>query len=227
LSREYPEWVGSAYNDTFEVHLTSDAWSGQIVFDSFGSPMTVNNAFFTVVAPASLAGTGFDADGGTGWLTVVAPCVGGETIHLSFEIYDVADGVWDSAVLLDGFEFSADPAPDGGPWTGGDDDDDVTDDDATDGDDDDDPTGDDDDATDDDDDDATDDDDGCGSSRRSGCRGNGCSLDAGGVRAGLPAALAASFGLTMIGLLGRRRRLPTPHGYGPAPGPDQEPQLPR
>jgi hypothetical protein len=120
LSREYPEWVGSDYNDTFEVHLDSNAYQGQIVFDAFGNPVTVNNALFSVVNPASLAGTGFDNDGGTGWVTTIAPCEGGETMHMEFEIYDVADGVWDSAVLLDNFQFSENEPPEDGPWTGDD-----------------------------------------------------------------------------------------------------------
>jgi len=120
LSREYPEWVGSAYNDTFEVHLVSNAYNGQIVFDAFGNEVTVNNALFSVVDAASLAGTGFDADGGTGWVTTIAPCEGGETMHIEFEIYDVADGVWDSAVAMDNFQFSEDDPPNDGPWTGDD-----------------------------------------------------------------------------------------------------------
>jgi hypothetical protein len=120
LSREYPEWVGSKYNDTFEVHLLSDAYQGQIVFDAFGNEVTVNNALFTVVNSADLVGTGFDADGGTGWVTTIAPCTGGETMYLEFEIYDVADGVWDSAVLLDNFQFSETEPPEDGPWTGDD-----------------------------------------------------------------------------------------------------------
>ncbi len=120
LSREYPEWVGSAYNDTFEVHLQSEAYNGQIVFDAFGNPVTVNNALFTVTDAASLSGTGFDADGGTGWVTTIAPCSGGETMHIEFEIYDVADGVWDSSVLVDNFQFSEDDPPNDGPWTGDD-----------------------------------------------------------------------------------------------------------
>ena len=120
LSREYPEWVGSKYNDTFEVHLESEAYLGQIVFDAFGNPVTVNNALFTVVNPADLVGTGFDQDGGTGWVTTIAPCQGGETMHMEFEIYDVADGVWDSAVLLDNFQFSETEPPEDGPWTGDD-----------------------------------------------------------------------------------------------------------
>ena len=120
LSREYPEWVGSKYNDTFELNLVSDAYTGQVVFDAFGNPMTVNNALFNVTDPAQLTGTGFDQDGGTGWVTTIAPCSGGETMHMEFEIYDVADGVWDSAVLLDNFQFSETEPPEDGPWTGDD-----------------------------------------------------------------------------------------------------------
>ena len=120
LSREYPEWVGSAYNDTFEVHLDSNAYQGQIVFDAFGNPVTVNNALFSVVNPTLLSGTGFDADGGTGWVVTIAPCEGGETMHMEFEIYDVADGVYDSAVLIDNFQFSEEDPPEDGPWTGDD-----------------------------------------------------------------------------------------------------------
>jgi len=127
LSREYPEWVGSDYNDTFEVHLDSNAYQGQIVFDAHGNPVTVNNALFDVTTNSLLAGTGFGADafgiisgGGTGWVTTIAPCEGGETMHIQFEVYDVADGVWDSAVLLDNFQFSENDPPVDGPWTGDD-----------------------------------------------------------------------------------------------------------
>jgi len=120
LSREYPEWVGQAYNDTFEVWLDSQSYQGQIVFDAFGNPVTVNNALFAVTNPADLVGTGFDQDGATGWVTTIAPCTGGETMTVSFEIYDVADGVWDSAVMIDNFQFAEDPPPGDGPWTGDD-----------------------------------------------------------------------------------------------------------
>ncbi len=122
LSREYPEWVGSAFNDTFEVFLASNAYNGQIVFDAFGNPVTVNNALFVIDSfndPSQLPGTGFDQDGATGWVTTIAPCDPGEIMTLSFEIYDVGDGVWDSAVLLDNFAFSEQDVPDG-PWTGDD-----------------------------------------------------------------------------------------------------------
>ena len=106
LTREYPEWVGSSYTDTFEANLTSLAYTGNVVLDALGNPITVNSALLTVTDPADLVGTGFDADGGTGWVSTVFPVSPGETLSLSLEVYDVADGVWDSAVLLDCFQFS-------------------------------------------------------------------------------------------------------------------------
>jgi MYXO-CTERM domain-containing protein len=117
-SREYPEWVGSAYNDAYEVQLASGAYSGQIVFDQFGNLITVNSGFFQDTDPVFLNNTGVGppgaSDGGcTGWVTTIAPCVGGETMQIEFTVYDVADGVWDSYVLIDNLAFSEDPAEDG------------------------------------------------------------------------------------------------------------------
>ncbi len=137
FSREYPDYVGSSFNDTFQVHLTSAAWNGNIVFDGAGNVISVNNALFTVTNQALMLGTGFDCGyrgGGTGWLTTIAPVVPDETIHLRFEIYDMSDGIYDSAVLVDDFYWSeTDPkspttghpvelwflSPKEGPVTGG------------------------------------------------------------------------------------------------------------
>ncbi len=120
LSREYPEWVGNIYNDQFEVFVENPSFSGQIVFDAFGNVVSVNNALFGVTDPALLQGTGFDEDGGTGWVTTIAPVTGGSTLDVMFTIYDEADGVWDSAVLIDNFQFSTQDPPGDGPWTGDD-----------------------------------------------------------------------------------------------------------
>ncbi len=108
LSREYPEWVGSKYNDVYQVTLEGDAYTGSIVFDGFGNPVTVNSALFAVTDPALLAGTCFESDGGTGWVQTVAPVTPGDVIRLTLEIWDEADGIFDSMVLVDGFEFSED-----------------------------------------------------------------------------------------------------------------------
>ena len=115
FSREYPKYVGGENTDTFKLNLAGAAWSGQAAFDAFGAPITVNNALFTVTAPDDLVGTGFDPDGSTGWLATVAPVLPGDQITLSITIYDVGDGLWDSAVLLDALEWHETPLT--APWT--------------------------------------------------------------------------------------------------------------
>ena len=110
MSAEYPEWVGSIYNDFFEANLTSTAYTGNISFDASGGPININNAFFTVTSSSALTGTGFEngVGGGTGWLTTTAPVTPGETITLEFTIGDVGDGIYDSTVLIDNFQWSVD-----------------------------------------------------------------------------------------------------------------------
>jgi hypothetical protein len=104
-----------------------------ISFDSAGNPVSVNNAFFDRCTPnlvcngknlgecpggtEELQGTGFyrlgsycgsgqsTSGGATGWLTTQAPVVPNETIELEFIIWDTGDGVWDSSVLLDHFQW--------------------------------------------------------------------------------------------------------------------------
>jgi len=112
LSREYPEWVGNIYNDEFAVHVQNPAHSGQIVFDAFGNPVTINSALFAITNPALMEGTGFDDDGRTGWVTTSAPVAPGSELDISFEVFDVSDGIFDSAVLLDGFEWKTEPLDD-------------------------------------------------------------------------------------------------------------------
>lgn len=115
FSAEYPEWVGSSFNDTYLALLTSAApgipANKNISFDSQGDPVDVNNGFFD--GPQSdLTGTGMPAGdaGCTNWLTTTAPVVPGEVITIDFTIFDVADHAWDSLVLLDAFQFSVTPS---------------------------------------------------------------------------------------------------------------------
>jgi len=108
LSREYPDFVGSVYNDVFSVTQQSSVYNGNIVFDQGGNVIDVNSALFTVTNQALLTDTGFDCGhrgGGTGWLTTISPCSPGETFTLIFSIGDLSDGIYDSAVFIDGFEW--------------------------------------------------------------------------------------------------------------------------
>ena len=135
FTSEYPEFVGGFYNDMYYVLLDSKKFQGNIAFDMNGDAINVNNAFLTVCkdepicggimnpkvqghrcTPNSLAqllGTGYELPdntgqpygGATGWLATTAPVTFGETITLTFVIYDDFDHMNDSSVLLDGFQW--------------------------------------------------------------------------------------------------------------------------
>lgn len=144
FSTEYPEWVGSAYNDTFWVQLISKKFTGNISFDKNGTPIRINNSFFDICDPspskpqtskmcsqpaALLDGTGYAKDcndgfpsgeangGSTGWLHTTSPVTPGEKIKLVFSIFDKGDNILDSAVLIDNFRWKLAPAskPQTGP----------------------------------------------------------------------------------------------------------------
>ena len=133
FTSEYPEYLFTAYNDSFWAHLDSKKIKGNISFDSKGTPIRVNNAFFDICdadlmkhpqpcgKPAStLTGTGYGFDcpnfqshasgGATEWLTTTAPVEPGETITLTFSIFDKGDFVLDSSVIIDNFRWSLSPA---------------------------------------------------------------------------------------------------------------------
>ena len=140
FSAEYPEYVGSLFNDTFWVRLESKNLTGNISFDKKGTPIRINNAFFSVCQPSQdkpktllmctkpvtlLKGTGYAQNecqkgtigdftvpngGSTDWLHTTAPVTPGETIRLRFSIFDKGDGILDSAVLIDNFRWKLTPA---------------------------------------------------------------------------------------------------------------------
>ncbi len=143
FSTEYPEWVGSQYNDTFWVNLTSKKFNGNISFDSKKVPIRINNAFFSICDPYAskpitktmctkkpasqyLTGTGYAQDcspkpymatgGATDWLHTTSPVTPGETIKLVFSIFDKGDFILDSSVLIDNFRWKLTPAKK--PFTG-------------------------------------------------------------------------------------------------------------
>jgi hypothetical protein len=91
---------------------------------SSNSPFGCNDPTTTAACPGGpgeLGGTGFGLTGNqytfpvcqdgqtlggaTGWLTTQAPVTPGETFTLEFMIWDTGDGVLDSSVLLDNFEW--------------------------------------------------------------------------------------------------------------------------
>ncbi len=129
FSAEYPEFVCKGVNDRFLVIMDDGVNPPeQIAFDSGMNTISVDNGFFTVCENSSahppqtqhctkpvsdIAGTNFEkkgfdgvpVGGSTGWLTTSAPVVPGDRITLRFIIFDEGDDIYDSAVLLDNFQW--------------------------------------------------------------------------------------------------------------------------
>lgn len=132
---EWPDYICSAYNDSF-LALLSPAPpglpDGNIAFDSQGNLISVNTSFLEVCGCAGgppciaggktffcplgkqgLVGTGYQSASGdgasTGWLVSTAPVVPKQTIKLRWTVYDSGDGVLDATTLIDNWKWLTSP----------------------------------------------------------------------------------------------------------------------
>ena len=101
LSEEYPEYVGSGFNDAAIIELDQNSWSvsggtvtapANFAFDDLGKPLTINSANFG----SGGAPTGTEYDGATVKLVAATPVTAG-THALYVSVFDVGDPVFDSA----------------------------------------------------------------------------------------------------------------------------------
>src|SRR3989338_3910215 len=130
FSAEYPDYVGSMYNDEFQVLLDG---VNNIASDPFGNPVSVNLVFFKFDSN-NIPGTGYDIfasyeqdtgvcdaaevdnvinvpnecpdAGSAGLINIEYPITLGSVIQLDFRIFDRGDHILDSQATIDNFYFS-------------------------------------------------------------------------------------------------------------------------
>lgn len=113
LSEEFPEFVGSDFNDTFIAELDNSNWTtsnseisapNNFAFDQDGEVISINSAGPTSVSEAEAAGTTYDA--ATRVLTARTPITpGAHSLYLS--IFDQGDNAFDSAAFVDNLDLTS------------------------------------------------------------------------------------------------------------------------
>lgn len=120
LSEEFPEFVGSPFNDAFVAELDTTTWRttsetnnpivapDNFAFDEQGNPVTINATGVSTATAENAAGTTYD--GATRRLAAAKlASAGPHSLYLS--IFDQGDGILDSAVFVDQLQtLAVDPA---------------------------------------------------------------------------------------------------------------------
>ena len=113
-SEEYPEFVGSEFNDLFAFFISGPGISGQknIALLPNGTPVTINNVNDQGSPNAkyyvnNLHGQTVQYDGFTRVLTAMSPVQCGKSYTLTITIADVGDAAFDSGLFLQANSLSA------------------------------------------------------------------------------------------------------------------------
>lgn len=111
-SEEYPEFVGSAFNDVFAIFLSGPGFTPQqnVAQLPDGTPVAINNVNAGInedyfIDNEAQIGQFLAYDGFTTNLTAFAVVVPGEAYHFKTAIADVSDMSFDSGVMLEAFSF--------------------------------------------------------------------------------------------------------------------------
>ena len=113
-SEEYLEYVGTQYNDLFELKLNgtniAQLPGGAGVVSNNTENDSTNSAYF-VNNPQGSGTVNVEYDGLTVVLTAVADVVAGATNSFEFYITDIGDSAYDSGVFIKAGSFSGNPVP--------------------------------------------------------------------------------------------------------------------
>lgn len=111
-SEEYPEFVGTSFNDVFAILLSGPGISGvqNVATIPGGTPVAINNVnatsnssyFYNNENPPGIY---IALDGFTLNLTAFAVVIPGSSYHFKIAIADASDFVFDSGVFLEAFSF--------------------------------------------------------------------------------------------------------------------------
>jgi hypothetical protein len=111
-SEEYPNFVGTNFNDAFAIFMSGPGISGlqNVAQLPNGDVVSINNVNAGInssyfIDNAQPATTGLTYGGFTQNLQVFALSTPGSTYHFKVMITDVSDGILDSGVLLEAFSF--------------------------------------------------------------------------------------------------------------------------
>ena len=113
-SDEFPEFIGSQYNDAFIAQLGSgpaisvDSVTGEIFAPGnfaagAGDMISVNESGPSATSEAAAFGTTYD--GATNLLTARVPVTPGATNSLHLTLFDQGDSIYDSAVFVDNIRY--------------------------------------------------------------------------------------------------------------------------
>lgn len=110
FSSEYPQWVGTQFNDIFTIWVDGQAFTGNVAVTQDGTPFTITELFnageMTVIDDDPLLeGTGYEGHSASGWRSVLSPVIPGDTITVGFFLADVADDGLATSVLIDNFRW--------------------------------------------------------------------------------------------------------------------------
>ncbi len=116
-SEEFPEYVGTIFNDAFIAEVDSTSWttSGSSIsapdnfaFDAAGNPVTINSTGVAGMNALNASNTTYD---GATVLLQASHTISAGTHTLYFSIFDQGDHIYDSAAFLDNLRLvTKDPA---------------------------------------------------------------------------------------------------------------------